>query len=169
MNYCAPHGLKIAFNRRTWAAAIVMASLMLSARIDLVSADEPAATKSDVQFGGECTEGLAEGQHVMTKCTTRWTDKDGKTYCFSGESAKKSFLQNPAENLQRARAFMAASNVESTETAMQNYTGSDAQAVAQELIDAKLKANKGVFPFDDPLNGDHLKLAFDDVDFTSPS
>ena len=75
-----------------------------------------------MQFGGQCAEGLAEGQHVMTDCSITWTDKDGKTYCFSSDAAKKSFLENPAENLQKARDFIAASSVESTEKAMQDFT-----------------------------------------------
>src|SRR5258708_32792098 len=61
---------------------------------------------------------------------------------------------------------MAASSVESTEKAMQDFTGSDAEALIKELIANKLKANSGIFPFDDPLNGEHLKLSFDDIDFT---
>jgi hypothetical protein len=125
-----------------------------------------AAQQSQPEFGGQCTEGLAEGEHIPSDCKVTWTDKDGKTYCFRNDGAKKTFLENPVENLQKARSFMAASNVESTETAMQNYTSSDAQAVVKDLIDAKLKANNGTFPFDDPLDGDHLKLAFDDIDFT---
>ncbi len=38
--------------------------------------------------------------------------------------------------------------------------------LVKELINAKLKANNGIFPIDDPLNGEHLKLAYDDIDFT---
>jgi hypothetical protein len=125
-----------------------------------------AAPPAQAEFGGQCAEGLAEGKHVATDCTSTWTDKDGKTYCFSSDGAKKSFLEKPAENLERARAFMAASSVESTETAMQNFTGSDAEALVKETINNKLKANNGIFPFDDPRNGDHLKLNYDDVDFT---
>ena len=85
----------------------------------------------------------------MTKCATTWTDKDGKTYCFSGDDAKKSFLEKPAENLQSARAFMAASSVESTEKAMEDFSGTDAEALVKATIDAKLKANNGIFPIDD--------------------
>jgi YHS domain-containing protein len=121
---------------------------------------------SQAQFGGQCTEALAAGQHVATNCAVNWTDKDGKTYCFSNEKSKASFLQNPTEKLQRAREFMAASSVESTETAMQSFTGSDAEAVVRDLINAKLKANNGVFPLEDPLNGAQFKLSFDDIDFT---
>ena len=92
--------------------AIVLAVASLTAR----------AVDASPEFGGQCAEGLAEGQHVMTKCTTTWTDKDGKTYCFSNDSAKKVFLESPVENLQRARSFAAASNVEATEKAMQEFT-----------------------------------------------
>ena len=125
-----------------------------------------AASPSDPQFGGQCAEALAEGRHVATTCTTTWTDKDGKTYCFSNDGAKKSFLENPAEHLQRARSFIAAASVESTEKAMQDYTGADAEALVKDAIANKVKANNGIYPFDDPLNGEHLKLGYDDVDFT---
>ena len=124
------------------------------------------AAASQAEFGGQCAQGLAEGQHVMTQCTTTWTDQDGKIYCFSNDAAKKSFLENPVENLQRARAFIAASSVESTEKAMQDFTGSDAEALVKETIGNKIKANNGIFPFDDPLHGEHLKLSYDDIDFT---
>ena len=124
------------------------------------------APPAQPEFDGQCAEALAEGKHVTTNCTTTWTDKDGKTYCFSNDAAKKTFLESPADNLQRARSFAAASNVESTEKAMQNFTGTDAETLVKETINNQLKANNGLFPFEDPLNGDHLKLSYDDVDFT---
>lgn len=129
-------------------------------------ADDAPLAPAKAEFGGQCLEALSEGQHVMTHCSVTWADKDGKTYCFSNADAKKSFLADPAEKLERAREFMAAGNVEATETAMQNYTASDAEALVKQAIDAKLKANGGTFPMDDALNGDHLKLAFDGIDFT---
>ncbi|MGA2191052.1 MAG: hypothetical protein ABSH33_21250 [Steroidobacteraceae bacterium] len=129
-------------------------------------AAEAAGAPAQAQFGGQCAAALAEGRHVMTDCKTTWTDQDGKMYCFSSDNAKKSFLENPVENLQRARTFMAASSVESTEKAMQDFTGSDAEAVVKELIGGEVKANNGVFPFEDPRSGEHLKLSYDDVDFT---
>ena len=151
--------------RSAWLALVcAAAALPLGVPLDARAAE--ATTPSQAQFGGQCTAALAEGRHVTTNCSTTWTDKDGKTYCFSGDAAKKSFLQSPVENLQRARAFMAASSVESTEQAMQDFTGSDAEALVKELIAGKIKANNGVFPFDDPLNGAHLTLSYDDVDFT---
>src|SRR5262249_41135029 len=82
------------------------------------------------------------------------------------EDAKKSFLANPAQNLQKARDFVAASSVESTEKAMQDYDSGDAETVVKTYLDAQLKANGGLFALEDPLNGAQLKLAYDGVDFT---
>src|ERR1700687_5896722 len=149
-----------------WQATLCTALISLLASTPGAIAADAVTPTSQVQFGGQCTEGVAEGRDVMTDCTTTWTDKDGKAYCFSGESAKKSFLESPDENLKRARDFMAASSVESTEKAMEDFSGSDAEALVKASIDAKVKASNGVFPFDDPLNGDHLKLSFDGIDFT---
>jgi hypothetical protein len=143
---------------RAFCVAILLCGGALAAGTSL-SASPP-------EFGGQCAEALSEGQHVMTNCSVTWTDKDGKGYCFSNADAKKSFLQNPTEKLERAREFMAAGNVEATETAMQNFTASDAESLVKQAIDAKLKANGGIFPMDDSLNGDQLKLALDGIDFT---
>jgi YHS domain-containing protein len=151
----------------TMAAIAAHAAAPASASTATPTAASTAApAAAQPEFGGQCTEALAEGRHVATNCSTTWTDKDGKTYCFSNDDAKKSFLENPTENLQRARAFMAAGSVESTETAMQDFTGTDAEAVVKERISNTLKTNNGIFPLDDPRNGDHLKLTYDDVDFT---
>lgn len=130
------------------------------------AADNPAPDSPQVQFGGQCAEGLASGRHVLTNCTITWTDKDGKVYCFSSEGAKQAFLQSPGANLQKARDFVAASSVQSTEQAMQAYDASDAEALVRNYIDQRAKANGGLFPLEDPLDGAQLKLAFDGVDFT---
>ena len=159
-------GLLFVLRRSAWLAVLCTTAALSLAMSDGAHAADAAASPPQAQFGGQCTEALAEGRHVMTTCTSTWTDKDGKTYCFSNDGAKKSFLESPVENLQRARGFIAASSVESTEKAMQDFSGSDAEALVKELIGNKLKANNGIFPFDDPLNGEHLKLSYDDVDFT---
>ena len=127
--------------RSTWLAVLCGIAALSWALPDRVPAADAAASPPR-EFGGQCTEALAEGQHVATNCKTTWTDKDGKVYCFSNDGAKKSFLENPAENLQRARAFMAAGNVESTEQAMQNFTGTDAEALVKEQIANKVKAEE---------------------------
>jgi hypothetical protein len=49
---------------------------------------------------------------------------------------------------------------------MQDFSGSDAEALVKTTITAKTKGTNGVFLLDDPLNGEHLKLIYDDVDFT---
>ncbi len=121
---------------------------------------------AQAQFGGQCAEGLAEGQHVPTPCNITFTDKDGKIYCFSSAAAKASFMKDPAGNLAKARDFYAASSTESTEQAMQAFDSSDAEKVVKDHIEEASKANGGSYPLEDPLTGAKLKLAFDGVDFT---
>ncbi len=154
----------------TAGALMLMAAWLIPSAIPSAAAAPPPAASpvpaSQAEFGGQCPEALAEGQHVMTDCSVTWTDKDGKLFCFSTQAAKTSFLSNPTEKLARAREFVAASNVESTETAMQSFTSSDAEALVRTAIAAQLKANGGVYPLDDARDGAQLKLAFDDIDFT---
>ena len=134
-------------------------ALSVAFAADTVSPDK-------AEFGGQCAEGLAEGKHVMTDCSVHWKDKDGKTYCFSNDAAKAAFLKNPAESLDRARTFIAASNVETTEKAMENFDSSDAEKLVDGMIKSKVAANGNLFPIEDELNGEHLKLAYDGIDFT---
>ncbi len=140
-------------------------SALLSALCSAAPAD-PAAQSPAVQFDGQCVEGLAEGRHLETNCALTWTDKDGKVYCFSNEAGKLTFLRNPQANLAKARDFMAASTVQSTEEAMQSFSSGDAESVVKGVIEANLKANGGLFALEDPLDGARLKLAFDGIDFT---
>ena len=79
---------------RTIAAALVLATL--SAPL--------LAGKDGAEFDGSCAWGLAEfGAIVPTDCSVSWIDPDThKTYCFSSEKSKQSFLQNPDENERRA-------------------------------------------------------------------
>jgi YHS domain-containing protein len=144
-------------------AFVLMCALALAPRA--WSADA-AISPDKAEFGGQCAEGLAEGKHVMTDCSVNWKDKDGKVYCFSSDAAKTAFLKTPAESLERARAFIAASNVDTTEKAMENFDSNDAEKLVDGSIKNKLKANDNLFPIEDALTGDQLKLAYDGIDFT---
>jgi YHS domain-containing protein len=149
-----------------WRSALLAAAMALSPILPGAYAADAAPPASQVQFGGQCADGLAQSRHVMTNCAITWTDKDGKDYCFSSDKAKTAFLESPTENLQKARDFIAASSVESTEKLMQYFDSGDAETVVKGQIGDTTKANNGVYPLDDPLNGNHLKLIFDGVDFT---
>jgi YHS domain-containing protein len=153
-----------------WAAACARAVLTAALLVSLTGGNARAADSplpsSPVQFGGQCAEGLASGRHVMTNCAITWADKDGKVYCFSSDGAKKAFLENPTANLQKARDFIAAGSVDSTEKAMQYFDSGDAETLVKGLIESTTKANNGVFPYEDPLNGAQLKLIYDGIDFT---
>lgn len=45
-------------------------------------------------FDGQCTVGLAQGQHIKTDCKIS-TIFDGKTYCFGNRDAQNAFLKEP--------------------------------------------------------------------------
>ncbi|MGH8140109.1 MAG: hypothetical protein ACREVV_18180 [Steroidobacteraceae bacterium] len=148
---------------------IVPAVLFYALASATFAQDQAADTRvspSQAQFGGQCAEGLAEGRHVMTNCSITWKAKDGKVYCFKSEEAKTAFLKSPQENLERARTFVAADDVLSTEQAMQNFEGADAETFVKGQIEATTAANAGLYPLEDELTGDHLQLAFDGIDFT---
>jgi YHS domain-containing protein len=147
-----------------FACTIAIASTVAGAAGDK-AAPAPIAL-SDAQFGGQCTEGLASGRHVMTNCSITWADKDGKIYCFSSDTAKAAFLKDPQHSLERAREFIAASNVQSTEEAMQYFDSNDAETVVKSQIEATLAQNGGIYPLVDASTGEKLELGFDGIDFT---
>jgi YHS domain-containing protein len=163
-NRCRPSG------RRTFLSSLpsslLVLALFVSASAGSARAADAAISPDKAEFGGQCTEGLAEGRHVTTDCSITWKDKDGKVYCFSSDAAKAAFLKNPDESLERARTFVAASNVQSTEQAMENFDSNDAQKLVDDHVKAKMQANGGLFPIEDALTGEDLKLAYDGVDFT---
>jgi YHS domain-containing protein len=145
---------------RRVAGALVAFTLVIAAPL------ATAISPDQAEFAGQCAEGLAEGKHVMTDCSTTWQGKDGKTYCFSNDAAKKKFLETPDESLDRARTFIAAANVESTEKAMENFDSADAEKFVDGIVKAKLAANGDLFPLEDAFNGETLKLGYDGIDFT---
>ena len=54
------------------------------------------------EFKDECAWGLANDKHVATDCKVNALGKDGKTYCFSSESARTSFMKDPIVNAKKA-------------------------------------------------------------------
>ena len=103
---------------------------------------------------------------IVCAALLAWSAMNSRSPAADPASSPVQPEHNPTEELQRAHAFIAADSVESTEKAMQDFTGTDAEALVRDLIANKTKANNGIFPLEDPLNGEHLKLAFDDIDFT---
>ncbi len=158
--------LPIRIVRGTWRTALFAGVVSLMPVGHATFAADAGGSLSTAQFGGQSANALALGRHVMTPCAVTWTDKDGKVYCFSSDGDKKSFLESPGENMQKARDFIAASSVESTEKLMQYFDSSDAETLVKGTITDTMKKNNGVYPLDDSLNGDQLKLIFDGIDFT---
>ncbi len=147
------------------ARAILCFALSAPSWIAL-AADVAPPSPTQAQFGGQCPQGLAEGRHVMTDCSVTWNDSDGRTYCFKNADSKAAFLKDTPANLERARTFVAADGVLTTEKAMQYFDGSDAETLVKAHIAAVAGANGGTFPLEDSLTGEHLVLTFDGIDFT---
>ncbi|MCS3902944.1 hypothetical protein J2T55_000952 [Methylohalomonas lacus] len=62
----------------------------------------PVMAKEYPEFGGRCTMGVAMGTEVETDCSVNWVGPNGNLYCFGNEQAKKDFLENEQENLDKA-------------------------------------------------------------------
>jgi uncharacterized protein YjbI with pentapeptide repeats len=58
------------------------------------------------EFGNNCTNGLSKGTFHKTNCEINEIF-GGKTYCFSSEGARDSFLFDPQEMIAKADAFYA--------------------------------------------------------------
>lgn len=58
------------------------------------------------EMGGNCTTGLSMGHMMQTDCSVK-TEYQGKTYCFSSEQSKQTFMADPEAVLGKARAFYA--------------------------------------------------------------
>ncbi|MDI1298061.1 pentapeptide repeat-containing protein [Methylotenera sp.] len=58
------------------------------------------------EFNNQCTNGLSQGISFTTNCEIKEM-YNGKTYCFSSESAKAAFLANPQAVINKASAFYA--------------------------------------------------------------
>jgi YHS domain-containing protein len=151
----------------------ILAAAVLSTPIGSRAASSPPASKSPLpaasaaqpEFGGQCAMALAEGSTVATDCSVKWTAPDGKVYCFANEKEKKRFLDDPQGNIERARNFLAASEVDINTERMAHYESADVQTFVTGVITDTASKNAGVYPFFDPVSGQHLKLVFDHVDF----
>ena len=55
------------------------------------------------EFKDECAWGLANDKHVKTDCNVNMLGADGKTYCFSSDKAKESFMKDPVLNTKKAK------------------------------------------------------------------
>lgn len=53
------------------------------------------------EFGDHCTAGLSEGTMMQTDCSIKSEYKD-KTYCFSNDAARMSFMADPEKTIAKA-------------------------------------------------------------------
>ena len=146
--------------------ALRITALLALAVAPVQAADAPV-TPEQAQFGGQCAEGLAEGQHVPTTCNISWKDKDGKTYCFSNAAAKASFLQGPdrqsAESPRLLRREQHRVHREGHAGLHQHRCRSAGEGDDRDQGQGEQRRRSRL---EDPLNGESLKLVFDGIDFT---
>jgi YHS domain-containing protein len=70
----------------------------------LVLTTSYAAHAGMAEYGKMCTMGLASGKEVQTDCSVN-AQVQGKTYCFSSQSALTQFMADPSGNLAKAQAY----------------------------------------------------------------
>lgn len=58
------------------------------------------------EFNGQCTVGLANNANMQTDCSVKELYK-GKTYCFSSQASRETFLADPDATIAKADAFYA--------------------------------------------------------------
>ncbi len=75
------------------------------------------------ELDNNCTNGLANGMFIKTKCEINAVF-EGKTYCFSSAESKQKFSENPKEMVMKATEFYA----QNAETVREKISQSDAVA-----------------------------------------
>jgi YHS domain-containing protein len=75
------------------------------------------------ELDNNCTNGLANGMLIKTKCEIN-TVFEGKTYCFSSAESKQKFSENPKEMVMKATEFYA----KNAETVREKISQPDAVA-----------------------------------------
>jgi hypothetical protein len=82
---------------KTLAAALAGAILFASGSAALAAGDLG-------EFGNNCAYGLTQGQKKFTDCSVQEMIGD-KRYCFSKQSAKEAFMEDPEGNVAKAESF----------------------------------------------------------------
>jgi uncharacterized protein YjbI with pentapeptide repeats len=90
------------------------------------------------EFGNNCTNGLSKGVFHATKCEINEIYK-GKTYCFSNEGARDSFLFDPQAMIDKAAIFYAKNDAKNTPPMVDKNT--DVERVKITQADALKQIN----------------------------
>ncbi len=77
------------------------------------------------EFNNQCTNGLSQGISFTTNCEIKEM-YNGKTYCFSSESAKAAFLADPKSVIDKASAFYAKTSNKDVEPEREKISQADA-------------------------------------------
>jgi YHS domain-containing protein len=145
---------------RAVPAFLLLAFIAAPATAEDAAGTAPAAPVKG-EFDNSCAMGLAEGQTIKTDCAVNWTSPDGKTYCFSSDKSKETFLKNAEANLQKAKDYRLTKQQAAASGKSKDFGEADVNEAVAGVIEARSK--DGAFVFRDPkLNAD-LNLIFDNI------
>jgi len=159
--------LRFVMRRSTWLALLCAPPPRRRPALNRAYAAD-AAPAPQTEFGGQCAEGLAEGQHVATDLQEH-LDRQGRQRSIASAvtPAKKTFLANPAENLQRARDFMGREQRRVHGKGHAGFHRFRCRNLGQRIHSpTRSKRTMGFSPSTTRSMASHLKLSYDDVDFT---
>jgi hypothetical protein len=84
---------------------VVLAATLAGAM--MIASGSAALAAGDLgEFGNNCAFGLTQGVKKFTDCSVQEMIGD-KRYCFSKQSAKEAFMEDPEGNVAAAEAFYA--------------------------------------------------------------
>jgi len=102
-----------------------------------------SGTAGAAEMGDNCTVGLSMGQMMKTDCSVK-TDYKDKTYCFSSEDAKKTFMADADAIIKKAKAF----HDKNTETEREKISQTDALKQIQSKSCDLSNKDMGYLEFD---------------------
>jgi hypothetical protein len=71
----------------------------------MIASGSAALAAGDLgEFGNNCAYGLTQGKKKFTDCSVQEMIGD-KRYCFSKQSAKEAFMEDPEGNVAKAETF----------------------------------------------------------------
>ena len=105
---------------------------MKSVAVSLLALLFVTSSASAEEFNKNCSMGMAMGMEVKTDCSVNWQN-EGKTYCFSSQESKDSFLLSKDENLRKAKEFEEKMGMTpKTDKAQEKVTSEQARAMLKQ-------------------------------------
>ncbi len=156
---------------------LLLAAILGGSQIVFAGSEFELEEGEEILFGGQCANGLSQGEMVKTDCKTRMTFEDGKVLCFSSRDSRDTFLQDPEGNLEKAKKFAAlmpnaeaAPNPESDPSvpealkkSVREVTPEEGKTFIKDHLEKTI--SDGIYKFIDPRYGEELPLVYEEILF----